>query len=276
MGTRLAVTLAGRSASDRMPQPLNEGLAEIGARVDAAKRVAVLLDFDGTLAEIAATPELAQMKPGMRAALLSLRHEHDVVVAIVSGRALEDVRERVGIPELIYAGCHGLVIRGPGLDFLQPQAQRAVPALKRLAEQLAPRLRHIAGVLVEDKVLGISVHFRQVAARDRQEVALAVQTIAGRSDWKFRVRRGREVWEISPTVDWDKGRAVRWILARAAGRDALPIFIGDDVTDEDAFVALPEGITIRVGQAAESSAAWSVAGPEEVGTFLLWLGSRLR
>jgi len=270
------MTLAARSTSVGVPQPLNEGLTEIGARVYAAKRIAVLLDFDGTLAEIAATPELAQLEPGMRAALLSLRNEHDVVVAIVSGRALEDVRERVGISELIYAGCHGLEIRGPGLDFVEPQAQRAVPALKHLAEQLALRLRHVAGVLVEDKVLGISVHFRQVAAQDRQEVAMAVQTLAGRSDWKFRVRRGREVWEISPTVDWDKGRAVRWILARAAGREALPIFIGDDVTDEDAFIALPEGITVNVGHAAGSSAAWSVAGPEEVGTFLLWLRSRLR
>jgi trehalose 6-phosphate phosphatase len=211
----------------------------------------------------------------MRDRLLSLCHMQNVVVAIVSGRALEDVRTRVGIPELIYAGCHGLVIRGPGLDFVQPQALRQVRALKHLAEQLTVRLQRVSGVNVEDKGMSVSVHFRQVEAPDRRAVALAVQTAAGQSATTFLVRRGREVWELSPKVDWDKGRAVRWILAHAAGRDALPVFIGDDVTDEDAFAALPEGITVKVGDAYGSSAVWSVAGPEEVGSFLLWLRTRL-
>jgi len=259
-----------------LARPIGEGLAEIGARVDAAARLAVLLDFDGTLSAIAPTPELAELLPATRSALLALSRKPSVLLAIVSGRGLEDVRERVGIRDLIYAGCHGLMIRGRGLEFVEPTAERARPALLHVSELIAQRLGHIAGARVEDKGLTISVHFRQVAAQDREELASAVQVEAGRLRDQLRVRRGKEIWEISPKVDWHKGRAVRWILDHAAGRDALPIFMGDDVTDEDAFMALPEGITVKVGHAAMSSAAWSVAGPEEVQSFLLWLGSRLK
>ncbi|MCC7174261.1 MAG: trehalose-phosphatase [Bryobacterales bacterium] len=250
-------------------------MAEIAERLSAAGNVAVLLDFDGTLAPIAPAPDLARLEPAMRATLLSLSEMPRVLVAIVSGRALEDVRERVGVAGLIYAGCHGLAISGRGLEFVEPEAQRRELALRLLSEQLAARLEPVSGVLVENKGMGISVHYRRVAAQDRQEVAQAVRMLTSQWGERIRVRRGRQVWEISPAVDWHKGRAAQWILRHAAGPDALSIFIGDDLTDEDAFCALRDGITIKVGDAAGSAAEWSVTGPAEVGAFLLWLRSRL-
>ena len=269
------MTPALRSSAARLPRSLEEGLAEIAARLEAAPRVAVLLDFDGTLAPIAPTPELAVLPSATRAVLLSLSRRPGVLVAIVSGRGLGDLCERVGIPDLIYAGCHGLVIRGGGLEFAEPAAERARPALLNIAEVLSLRLKHMAGARVEDKGLTVSVHFRQVAAPDREEVARTVQAEAGRLPDLLRVRRGKEIWEISPRVEWDKGHAVHLILAHAGGRNALPVFVGDDVTDEDAFRALPEGITVKVGHATMSSAAWSVDGPEQVRSFLLWLEGRV-
>ncbi len=269
MGNRAPVRVREGPPTPRTPRPLIEGLAAIEERVKSARRIAVLLDFDGTLTEITSTPEGARLGPQARDTLLALSRK--APLALISGRALGDLRDRVGLPNLIYAGCHGLEIRGPGLEFIEPAAESEAPALTQLADRLADRLHHISEAVVENKGLSISIHFRQVAEPAKREVDLAVQAETSRPGSRLRVRRGKEVWEISAAVDWNKGRAARWILGSTGNRDALPLYIGDDVTDEDAFRELQDGITIRVGQSTDSAAAWVVAGPAEVCNFLGWL-----
>ena len=260
------------AAKVETPPRLLECLAEIRERVAAARRLLVLLDYDGTLATIAPKPELARLEPGMRGALLALSRRRDVRLAIISGRSLEDIRGRVGLPELIYAGCHGLQISGPRAGFVEPKALGRRPALKRLASQLAAALKHAGGVEVEDKGLAVAVHFRRAAAAAEREATIAIGSLMARAGEGFRLGGGKKIWEILPDVDWDKGRAARWILDHAGGEAALPVCIGDDLTDEDAFAALPEGITVRVGGRSPTLARYSLAGPAEVETFLGWLG----
>jgi trehalose-phosphatase len=209
----------------------------------------------------------------MRAAVSMLAHRESVRVAVVSGRALEDVRALVGLPELIYAGCHGLQVLGGGLEFCHPLAARSGPDMRHVAERLAARLGRVAGVEVEDKGLSVAVHFRLAPPEQVPAIGEAVRATAAESGGCFRVCGGRKIWEVLPEVDWDKGRAVRWILSRSAEPDALPIYIGDDVSDEQAFAALPEGITVTACDAAASLARYSVPGPEGVLAFLRWLGS---
>ncbi len=256
----------------RTPRRLLDCLNEIGARAAVARRLVVLLDYDGTLAAIAPRPDLAHLEPGVRGALLALSRQRHVRLAVISGRSLDDIRARVGLPELIYAGCHGLQIGGPQISFVEPTALGLRPALERLASQLAAALAHAAGVEVEDKGLAIAVHFRRAAGAAEEKAAAAVHSLMALSGEGFRLRGGKKIWEILPEVDWDKGRAARWILERTGGEDALPIYIGDDLTDEDAFSALPEGITARVGRPSRTLARYSLAGPAEVETFLGWLG----
>jgi trehalose-phosphatase len=254
---------------------LLESLAELEPRLSRAAHLAVFLDYDGTLAEIAARPADARLRPGVRLALSLLSRRKGVRVAIVSGRSLSDVRTLVGLRGLIYAGCHGLEMRGPRVTFSIPDAFRKRTATRRAAKELEARLRHVAGVEVEDKGLTVAVHFRRAGRAGRAAAARAVRAVARDGDGLFRSSHGKKVWELLPNVDWDKGRAVRWILARSGVRRALPVYIGDDATDEHAFAALPRGITVKAGRSARTCAAYSVSGPAAVETFLSWL-NRIR
>ena len=193
-------------------------------------------------------------------------------MAIVSGRDRTDLQARVGIPGVVYAGNHGLDISGPGFVYVEPTAASHSEALRELAQTLAARLESIAGVIVEYKGLTISVHYRQVAESAYEEVRRIVHaTLAGMSH-PFVLGAGEKVHEIRPRVYWNKGTAVTWIRAQLGSPEPLPIYVGDDTTDEDAFAALrDDGITIKVGQAAETAARYTVADPAEVQKFLEWL-----
>jgi trehalose-phosphatase len=195
-------------------------------------------------------------------------------VAIVSGRRLDDVRNLVGLDGLIYAGNHGLEIQGPGMSFLEPEALETQSAFGWLAAALRRGLTHVAGVIVEDKALTVSVHFRQVAPAHIAEVARHVHAAAAVAPDCFDICLGSQVFEVRPRVDWQKGSAMRWIAAQLArqGRPvALSLFVGDDRTDEDAFDVLGDGITIKVGDPGETCARYHLDSPREVREFLGWL-----
>src|ERR1700751_4531770 len=144
-----------------MLKPLMHSLREVDSRIRSADRVALFLDFDGTLAPIVADPANAQMSDAVRDALRGLVERDSIVTTIISGRAVEDLYVRIRVENLIYSGNHGLEIFGRGLRFVEPEADSRRDHLRRLTELLNGRLRQIEGVLVEDKGLTTSIHFRQ-------------------------------------------------------------------------------------------------------------------
>ena len=232
------------------------------------------LDFDGTLAPIVAEPQAAAMSGGMRAALESLVQRSDTHVAFVSGRSLDDLAGRTAIDGAWYVGNHGFEIRGPGFERVLPEAEAARETIAMIAGALERELGDVPGVIVEDKGLTLSVHYRQVedtaaAARVRDAV---VRTAAGLDH--VRSTHGKMVVEIRPDIDWDKGRAFAFLRETLAPRiGAVPaLFIGDDVTDEDAFRTLSPGEwAIYVGELPDdrdTAATASLHGPDEVETFL--------
>lgn len=255
----------------KSPQPLMERLPEIATALRAAPEILLFLDFDGTLAPIVDRPSMASMPGGAREALARCASNPKFSVAIVSGRGLADLRTRVGLGNLIYAGNHGLEITGPGVDFIQPAAVERLKALGELSRHLRARLHHIPGVEVENKILSASVHYRRAAAATLPDIRQAVDDAVVFDDNPFHITEGRDVLEIRPRVGWDKGMAVRWIQRASGHTDALPVYIGDDTTDEDAFQALPDGITVSVGKGRETSAQYFLEGQESVPEFLLWL-----
>jgi trehalose 6-phosphate phosphatase len=254
----------------RVPIPLFENLALIEERIASASRVALFLDFDGTLSPIVPNPDDAELDADIYATLkrLSTRPEFDV--AIVSGRALADVRQRVNLERAVYVGNHGLEIEADSVRFRQPEAESLRRELKCLLLQLKLALSETEGLEIEDKCLTLSVHFRRVAPEMHDWIRSVTFSTVAR--WhSFLCREGKMVLDIRPQLGWNKGRAVNWIMREMLPVSALPVYIGDDVTDEDAFAAVPEGITIRVGGLAGSEAQFSLPDVAAVSRFLEWL-----
>ncbi|MGH7471027.1 MAG: bifunctional alpha,alpha-trehalose-phosphate synthase (UDP-forming)/trehalose-phosphatase [Longimicrobiales bacterium] len=234
----------------------------------ADQRPIVFLDYDGTLTALAQRPEEARLSDVMKRTLRQLRET--VTIVVVSGRGREDLMDCVGIPELIYAGSHGFDIAGPDGVIHQVGAQ-FIGALREAARELRQRTANIAGALIEDKGFSVAVHYRLVERREVPQVLAAVDDVLqGRPGLKR--LHGKRVLELRPAVAWDKGRAVLWLMeALSAGNgSALPIFIGDDVTDEDAFRAIAQcGIGVVVASAPGSTHAhYSLRDVTEVQTFL--------
>ncbi|ASW91913.1 trehalose-phosphatase [Mycobacterium marseillense] len=214
-------------------QALADGLAD--------RRPAVFFDFDGTLSDIVDDPDAARPVAGATEALEKLAAR--CPVAVLSGRDLADVAERVGVPGIWYAGSHGFELTAPdGTHHQNDAAAAAIPVLEQAAAQLRDQLGGIPGVVVEHKRFGVAVHYRN-AERDRVGEVLAAVRAAGRRD-ALRVTTGREVIELRPDLDWDKGKTLRWVIdhLRQAGSGSLtPVYLGDDITDEDAFDAVRDG-----------------------------------
>jgi trehalose 6-phosphate phosphatase len=269
----------GVRTGDRRMSELPDGLQAL--ELTTERQPAVFYDFDGTLSEIVEDPDSARLVDGAADALTSLSAA--CPVAILSGRDLADVRERIGLPGLWYAGSHGFELTGPdGTHHQNPEAAASIPVLAGAAADLADQLGHIPGVVVEHKRFGVAVHYRN-AARDRVgEVAAAVRTAGQRT--ALRVTTGREVIELRPNIDWDKGKTLHWVLDYIRDNEGagplLPIYLGDDITDEDAFDAVDDdGIAILVRHSDDgdraTAARYALDDPDRVREFTERLAHQL-
>jgi alpha,alpha-trehalase len=238
---------------------------------------AVFLDFDGTLTPIVDRPSEAVLTEEMRAVLSQVSRSYPT--AVISGRDLADVRERVGIEDLVYAGSHGFDILLPDGNRHSPEAARdALPALAEAADTMEERLADVEGAFVERKRYAVAVHHRLAEDERRAGIEQAVDEIVARHP-ELRKRGGKKIFEFLPDIDWDKGEALRLLLdvmELADDPDTIPIYLGDDVTDEDAFAVLHDrGIGIAVGRApGETAAPLTVADVDAVRRLLCWLCRR--
>lgn len=258
-----------------MTRSLLGDLTEVSRRIDQASRIAVCIDFDGTLAPLVDHPAHARLAPRMEQALWELAGSSKVILTIISGRERGDLQARIGIPNIYYAGNHGLEISGDGVLFIEPAAAERCASLRDLAATLAERLRPIEGILVEDKGLTVTIHYRLVAEPLLEEVRRVVHATLAASSHPFLLGNAEKAYEIRPRVYWNKGTAVRWLLQLLKCEDALVIYLGDDVSDEEAFAALADGITVRIGVPAETAAHHHLEDPSHVEEFLIWLANHL-
>ncbi len=218
------------------------------------KRLSFFLDYDGTLAPIAGRPEDASLPFNMKVVLERLVRLHPTVV--ISGRSLEDVKGRVGLDGVVYAGNHGMEIEGPDFSFTYDAGRDVREEIKRLKTRLRSISRKFPGVIVEDKGVTLSIHFRLLDKREQKPFAERFREIVAPSLSRglVRVTKGKMVFEVRPPVDWHKGRAVEWILERPAFSETLPLYMGDDETDRDGFRALKgRGISVFVGGVSEET-----------------------
>jgi trehalose-phosphatase len=246
------------------------------------KHVFLFLDFDGTLAPIVSDPFAASLPARTRALLTELHLRPDVTIAVISGRAISDLRACVGL-DVIYSGNHGLEIEGSlggsnrSIEYRNETAESAASALAALSREIQSVVAGIPGVILDNKVLTLSVHYRNVADVDLPEFFdLVEQKTAAVSD-VFVLNFGKMVLEIRPKTGWNKGTAATFLLQHLKSldrqpADIFPIAMGDDATDEDMFAALTGGMNICVSPVEAlnrvSLADYRLADASEVADFL--------
>ncbi|HET8578631.1 MAG TPA: trehalose-phosphatase [Methylomirabilota bacterium] len=211
----------------------------------------LMTDYDGTLTPIVSDPDDAALDPEVRAHLGRLVRSAQVRVAIISGRDLADVRRRVGLSDVVYAGCHGLEIEGPDFSFSHPEAEAQEELVRTVAESLSQRAPSVEGMRVEPKRLAVAVHYRDVAAEEMRRVEIELARAIRRPGSRLKIFHGTKVIEILPQVGWNKGHCALWVrdrLMRELASPTMVFYMGDDWTDELTFDALSgQAITVRVG-----------------------------
>lgn len=222
----------------------------------------LFLDYDGTLAPLMPRPNDAILPDETRLVLSELSGERNLLLAVVSGRKLDDVKRKVGLERIIYSGNHGLELSSPKVKFEELASPGYRCILRSIRDDLVRRLSGVPGVVIEDKDITLSIHYRMVEQGNIPVVktlfheATIVHLIRG----KIKVKEQKAILEVWPPVNWDKGKIVNWLLARqelaADSGDRFPVYVGDDMTDEDAFRALKcRGLTVFVRNRPGDSAA---------------------
>jgi trehalose-phosphatase len=261
-----------------------DDLGTVQQLVASRDHLAVLADFDGTLAQQADRPGDAVLPPLTRAILARMARRPRSLVAVISSRALPELRQRVGVRDIVYVGNQGFEITGPGWASERREASEVRELVAACIQRLRHRLRGVRDAVVEDMGLTASIHHRLVRRDQVEAVHQAVLEELGRvPPGKLVLRRSKMVLEILPAIDWHKGQAAIWLLEHVLGRGwrtrCTVLFAGDDTTDEDAFLALADaGATIRVGTGPYPTAArYMVTDVQEftrlLGLVSTWVGS---
>ena len=238
-----------------LPHALEDG--DRLARDMEGRTPAVFLDYDGTLTPIVDRPEDAVISAGMREAVRGLAAR--CPVCVVSGRDRPVVQQLMGVDDLIVAGSHGFDIWSPAGGELHREEGED---FRELLEDVEARLQHelgpIEGAFVEPKKSSVAAHYRLVSEDERPRVGQVVEEILADHPGELKVTPGKMVYEVQPNIDWDKGKAVLYLLgALDLDRDDVaPVYLGDDITDEHAFEALSgKGIGVFVGRADDPETA---------------------
>ncbi len=250
---------------------------QIAGQLDAARRIFLFFDYDGTLTPIVKRPELAAFPPNNRRLLGVLASEKKVIVGVISGRTITDLKTLMKVNQIIYAGNHGLEIEGHGINYRYPLGEDIKVPFGMLIKVLEKGLSDIPGVIIEDKGMTVSIHYRLVDKTRVEDVKEIFKRSVGglQAAGKVRITTGKKVLEVRPAVDWNKGKAVQLLMKRIGKSDKsgiVPVYLGDDITDEDAFAQINRynsGITVFVGKHYQaSSACYYLRSSGEVTKFL--------
>jgi trehalose 6-phosphate phosphatase len=279
-GADLVISRLGQLDLSNQDQPFPEELPnayeekdKIKKRLDKKEPV-LFLDFDGTLAPIVNDREKAHIDPKIRTTLEKMV-PHFRLIAVVSGRDLLDVKKRVNIEHLYYLGSHGFELSGPGdINRQQPEAVEMLSQLENAEHEAERLLQGVKGTDVERKRFAIALHYRLADKKGEEKVKQTVRDIV-RNHPELKRSAGKKVAEIRPDVEWDKGKAITWLIREMNLQKSkfTPLYIGDDITDEDAYRELRNsGIGIQVGSHGKRTRAlYYLQDVQEVGRFLDWL-----
>jgi trehalose-phosphatase len=250
-------------------QHLFQDWEEIQDKIRRAQNLFLFLDYDGTLTPIVSAPELAFCPAEVKIVLEKLRDSPNISLAIISGRSLEDIRGKVGVPGITYVGNHGLDIQNPAGVHKKKLSPPREKELRKIIKSLQESFREIPGILFEDKGPILAIHYRNVAQKYFGWIHKVLKETLEKGKGRWKIAHGKMLFEIQPQLDFNKGKVVSEIL-QPVSKNTLPIYIGDDQTDEDAFREVKgRGITAFVGPGwLTSEAEYYLKNPAEVQEFL--------
>ena len=235
----------------------------------------LFLDYDGTLAPIAETPDKALLSQEMRDVVTGLSERSGCHLAVISGRTLADLKKMIHIPNITYAGSHGFEIEGTHLNFESLISTEYLADLTAIKEQLHAKLSAIEGIWLEDKGIIVTLHFRLAGEKGEYLANEIFRTICQSYVDRHRIKiiEGKKVLEVRPPIKWDKGEAAFWILSKwqmeKNKNQVVTIYLGDDNTDEDAFKMLDnKAVKVRVEESVRSFADYHLKNQQEVFIFL--------
>lgn len=245
--------------------------------VKKTDKLLLLLDYDGTIVPIKPTPKEALLPITTRNLLKNLCSKPQINLGIISGRSLEDIKEKVGIPGIIYSGNHGLEWEMEGKRYRKFHTGGFITNLKKKLKILEKKF---GNVFIEDKELILSVHYRLL---DKQYVPVFRKYLKNLinpylDNQTIILSSGKKVYEVRPNVDWNKGKFIEYMVdcELSDKRNRLMIiYVGDDTTDEDVFSRLDDAITVKVGK-GKSKAKYYLKNPYETVLFLEWLSKNLK
>jgi trehalose 6-phosphate phosphatase len=240
------------------------------------RSLALLFDFDGTLSHLVTHPDLATCPEATLDLLASLAALPRVLVGIISGRALADLKSKISLPNLVYAGTSGLEMEWGDQVTVHPEAARFAPVLASAAQVASLTIRPFAGAWIEPKPFSFAVHYRQVR---RDEVALCEQCLTSKLAHFSGVLDcldGSLSLEVLPAIGWAKREALGAIITQH-GQDVIPLYAGNDARDADAMTAAAKlgGVSIGVGPAAPVEAQHHITDVESLTEHLAALLARL-
>lgn len=242
----------------------------ISSQVKSADCILLLLDYDGTIVPIQKTPDLANLSNSMRKLLISLLSQPNLVTGIVSGRSMKDIKEKVGIPYISYIANHGFEIQSGKFKWQHKILDEIVPINRKLIMLLKQAFRNAEGVIIEDKGITISIHYRNLKGMYIYDLKSIVKKIVIPYSSIIKVSGGKKVIEIKPRINWHKGKAIIELMKLLGLKNSPLIFyFGDDKTDEYAFRTLAANcITVFVGNNRQTNANYYLNDPKEVEIFL--------
>ena len=245
-------------------------IPEIDRLIEAGNQILLVTDFDGTLCPFVDFPPNVVVPKMIIESLGHLCSVPRIAIAVISGRALEDLMSRLPLP-VILAGNHGLAIRAPGFRFEHAGARLLRPKLAEICDRLTRVIAPWKRAWVEDKALSATVHYRTVERIDHYSLIRAVRQSLALYDGLFGMRTARDAVEIHPRVAWDKGTCLKWIKHRLSMENSDCICIGNDPADESMFEANVNQMNVKVGSAGRSAACFHVADVFEVASLLAHL-----
>ncbi len=266
-----------RKARNKAPRYLFDCWDEINGRIRRARHVAFFCDFDGTLTPIRRNPDAVGLAPRVRGLIEELA-ESGIIVGVVSGRKIGDVRKRVGLRRIWYGGAHGLFLRdreGRTHSLAKPGHKARI---REAANLLARQIRGASGLRIERKIATVALHYRGAPLKS-QAIARNAVARAMERDPRLCLLASKKVWGLLPDAQSDKWGAISFIMKHEQRRNSdgpwLVIFIGDDATDERAFARM-SGISIVVGEKTKTAARYWLRSPGEVRKFLERLNATRR
>lgn len=266
--------------SKKSPEDLPNALENIEDiyQILGIRKPSLFLDYDGTLTPIVPNPDDALLSEENKEIITQL--SQNIPVSVVSGRDRKDLWSKVMIDSVYYAGSHGFDITGPdNLEMQHESEHEVIPSLDKAEKNLKENLKDIPGATVERKKYAIAVHYRNV---DEKDVPFVKDTVFEELDRYEGLKKGlgKKIIELKPNLDWHKGRALEWLLENLDWnpKQYYPVFIGDDITDEDGFEAIQgKGLGIIVGTHAELTAAsYKLKDTQEVTVFLRKLNEHFK